>query len=193
MGAGKSVALEILKGRGYPVADADQASREVVDASTPEGRAAVQELVRAFGADVGNEDGSLDRAALRSIVARDESRRLHLEALLHPLIRSHVLARTSTWAKSGARLGFVEGTRLIESGFVDRATGLIVVAAPQAQRLERVRLRNPSQPASELRALMETQDEDLMRRHARYVWENGGTRADLEKQIDAFLTERLQG
>jgi dephospho-CoA kinase len=191
MGAGKSLALDILKELGHPVADADQASREVVDASNPAGLAAVQELVRIFGASVAHEDGSLDRAALRSIVARDESRRLHLEAFLHPLIRTHVSQRTAAWAASGARFGFVEGTRLIESGFVARAEGLILVTAPLELRLERVRARNPGQPERELRALMDTQDEDLMRRHARVIWENVGTRAALEKQVEAFLSSRL--
>ena len=81
--AGKSAVAERFAARGVSVADADAAARDVVEP----GRPALAEIVAAFGADVLQADGRLDRAALRAHVFGDADARRRLEAILHPPIR----------------------------------------------------------------------------------------------------------
>ncbi|WP_448506781.1 dephospho-CoA kinase [Immundisolibacter sp.] len=87
--AGKSTATAFFQGRGVPVIDADEVARDVVAAGTP-GLAAV---VAAFGPQVLQADGTLDRRRLREVVFADPAQRLRLETILHPLINSRIRDR----------------------------------------------------------------------------------------------------
>ncbi len=87
--AGKSTATAFFQDRGVPVIDADEVARDVVDAGTA-GLAAVTE---AFGPQILQADGTLDRRRLRELVFSDPAQRHRLEAILHPLINSRIRAR----------------------------------------------------------------------------------------------------
>ena len=82
--SGKSAVAARFAAKGIVIADADVAARAVVAPGQP----ALAEIAAAFGADVVQADGQLDRAALRRHVFDDEPARRRLEALLHPRIRT---------------------------------------------------------------------------------------------------------
>jgi dephospho-CoA kinase len=81
--AGKTAVTRRFESLGVPVHDADVAAREVIEPGTP-GLAAV---VDAFGADVLDSAGRLDRPAMRRHVFADPAARRTLEAIIHPLVR----------------------------------------------------------------------------------------------------------
>lgn len=87
--AGKSTATAFFQERGVPVIDADEVARDVVAAGTP-GLAAV---ATAFGAQILQANGTLDRRRLREVVFADPAERRRLEAILHPLIQTEIRAR----------------------------------------------------------------------------------------------------
>ena len=87
--AGKSTATAFFQERGVPVIDADEVARDVVAAGTP-GLAAV---VAAFGSQILQADGTLDRRRLRERVFADPAERQRLEAILHPLIEAEIRSR----------------------------------------------------------------------------------------------------
>ena len=65
--SGKSVVAELFAERGVPVLDTDQIARDVVEPGSP----ALEQLVQAFGADILDASGRLDRALMRERVAVD--------------------------------------------------------------------------------------------------------------------------
>ncbi len=83
IGSGKTTVADAFAALGVTVVDADLLSRQAV---LP-GSEALQAIAQHFGAAVINEDGALDRAALREIVFHAPEQRAWLEALLHPIIR----------------------------------------------------------------------------------------------------------
>ena len=87
--AGKSTAAAFFRARGVPVIDADQVARDVVEPGTSGLRA----VAAAFGPNVLQADGTLDRRGLREIVFGNPAERHRLEAILHPLIRDEIRAR----------------------------------------------------------------------------------------------------
>lgn len=87
--AGKSTATAFFQERGVPVIDADEVARDVVAPGTP-GLAAV---VAAFGSQILQADGTLDRRRLREVVFAEPAERRRLEAILHPLIQAEIRAR----------------------------------------------------------------------------------------------------
>src|SRR5690348_346898 len=82
IGSGKSTVAKLLAERGAVVVDADKLAREVLEPGT-EGLA---EVVKAFGADVLHEDGTLDRAALAAKAFATEEARQTLNGITHPRI-----------------------------------------------------------------------------------------------------------
>lgn len=81
--SGKSTVADFFAALGVPIVDTDVIARDVVEPGMP----ALDEIRDAFGDDVINDDGSLDRARLRKIVFADAARRMQLESILHPRIR----------------------------------------------------------------------------------------------------------
>ncbi|WP_363796230.1 dephospho-CoA kinase [Lysobacter firmicutimachus] len=81
--SGKSEVTRRFEALGIAVADADLAARAAVAA----GSAGLAEIVSAFGAQVLDRDGGLDRAAMRQRVFGDDHARKRLEAIVHPRVR----------------------------------------------------------------------------------------------------------
>ena len=86
--SGKSVVARCFEALGVRIVDADIAARDVVAV----GSDGLAEIVAVFGHDVLNPNGELDRAAMRRRVFEDEWARHRLEAIVHPRVRSALLA-----------------------------------------------------------------------------------------------------
>jgi dephospho-CoA kinase len=86
--SGKSEATRRFEARGVFVADADVAARDAVAV----GSDGLADVVAAFGADVLDTGGALDRAAMRRRVFADDAARRRLEAIVHPRVRAMLRA-----------------------------------------------------------------------------------------------------
>lgn len=132
--SGKSAVALLFATRGVEVVDADIAARKVVEP----GRPALAEVVAAFGTQVLQPDGQLDRSALRARVFDDEDARRRLEAILHPPIR---IALREACAAAAGSYAVVAIPLLVEGGaraaypWLDR---ILVVDAPR--EVQRARL-----------------------------------------------------
>src|SRR5690349_9013128 len=84
IGAGKSAVAERLATHGAVVIDADRLAREVVAPGTD----GLAEIVAAFGPEIRQPDGSLDRPALAQRVFHDDEARRTLEGIIHPRVRA---------------------------------------------------------------------------------------------------------
>lgn len=187
MGSGKSTVLQAFRALGCPVVDADACARRAVDASTPEGRAVVQQIAARFGDDVLAADGiSLDRVQMRKKMASSVQARNTLEELLHPHILRLLEDEVQSWRQRGAPLGFVEGSRLVESGYAQRLQGCILITAPETVRLARVMARDQVSPDEAL-AVFRLQSETALRGVASEVWDNVITPEDLRRRAEAFV------
>ena len=134
--AGKSAVERRFTALGIGVHDADRAARAVVEPGT-EGLA---EIALAFGADVLDASGTLDRAAMRRRIFEDPLARKRLEAIVHPRVRqwtmSHVRADTGPYCIVAVPL-LVEN--LEHYAWLDR---IMVVDASVETQLARLTLRD---------------------------------------------------
>lgn len=92
IGSGKSAVAERLAALGAGVVDTDR----VAHALTAPGGAAMPALAAAFGPEIVQADGAMDRAAMRARVFADPQARQQLEAILHPMIRVQTEAELAT-------------------------------------------------------------------------------------------------
>ncbi|BAS27347.1 dephospho-CoA kinase [Limnochorda pilosa] len=178
---GKSLVARFLEELGAAVVDADQLAREVVEPGEP----ALEEIRQVFGPGVLTPEGRLDRKALARRVFSDEGARRRLEAIIHPRVRRRMEEAVARLREAGAPLIVLEIPLLFEGGepvrrLVDR---VLVVTAPEAVQLERLRQRNGLTEA-EARARMAAQMplEEKVRR-ADYVVDNGGTPEETRRQV----------
>lgn len=93
--SGKTAVASAFESLGIVVADADIAAREAVAV----GSEGLAEVVAAFGTDVIDTHGALNRAAMRTRIFGDTSARRTLESIIHPRVRQ-ALARQCAQATS---------------------------------------------------------------------------------------------
>jgi len=86
MGSGKSTVARFLTQRGAYLIDADAISRS----TTSTGGAAIPELTQAFGPQVIDHDGALDRVKMRELAFQNPDARKRLEAIVHPLVKASI-------------------------------------------------------------------------------------------------------
>ncbi len=140
IGSGKSQVARLFAEWGAEVIDADDLARAVVAPGSP----GLAKTVEAFGAEILNADGSLDRLKLGSLVFSDASRRKRLEEILHPLIREMWLSRLKNLQETSAASVFVYCVPLFfEAKLHYPEIGRVIhVAAPEDVRIARVTARD---------------------------------------------------
>jgi len=136
--SGKSAVARELRQLGVEVVDADQLAREVVTAGT-EGLA---EVVLAFGKDVLNADGSLNRERLGQRVFNDPEARKRLNAITHPRIAQLSAERIAAALHTSSPYVVYEAALLVETGSHRSMSALVVVAADPAVQLKRMLARD---------------------------------------------------
>ena len=182
IGSGKSTVAGFIAGRGVPVLDADVLAREAVEP----GRPAFAAIARVWPTVVA-PDGRIDRKRLGAIVFADPTARARLEAILHPQIAALARVRAADLARAGHKLAFYEASLLVETGRHRELDGLVVVDAPDEQRIARVAARS-GLTADEVRARIAAQLPMAdKRRVATYVIENDGDLASLDAKVSAML------
>jgi dephospho-CoA kinase len=178
-GSGKSTVARMFAELGAEVLDADQVARDAVAVGTP----AWQELRRLYGEDYFNPDGSLNRSRLAQLVFTDREARRRLDGLIHPRVEAELKARVVELESRGAALVLVEVPLLFETGREAAFDRVIVVAAPEADQIRRLRARDHRGEA-EIRGILKAQGglADKVAR-ADYVVDNGGSRRQTEQQV----------
>ena len=84
---GKTTVADMFAALGAQIIDTDELAREVVEPGEP----ALESVIEHFGSAILNDDGRLDRRALRRLVFSDPEKRHLLEQILHPAIRQRMI------------------------------------------------------------------------------------------------------
>ena len=136
---GKTFVCQVLAELGCHVLDADITAREVAMPGMP-GSAKVRE---AFGDEVFQENGELDREKLGAIVFADGEKRALLNSIIHPLVfekQNEWVIQKETADPDG--IAIIDAALMIESGGYRRFDKLIVVWCEPEVQVERLIKRN---------------------------------------------------
>jgi dephospho-CoA kinase len=157
IGMGKSTAAGAFRGCGVPVFDADA---EVHRLQGRGGRA-LPAIAAAFPGTV--HGGVLDRAALRGLVLADRAALRRLERILHPLVRRAQRRFIAAARVRGVKLVVLDIPLLLETGGDRAVDHVVVVTAPAALQIARVRARRRMSD-SDIRAMIALQMPDRAKR-----------------------------
>ena len=184
---GKSTVSAMLAERGAKIVDADQTAREVV---LP-GEAALEAIVAVFGQAVLNEDGTMNRSALGSIVFSDPQRLTQLEAILHPAIRTRMWGRINAYEQEDPNQLIVADIPLLyETGQASLYDGIMVVYVPREIQIERLMSRNSITAEQAEQRIALQMDIEEKRQLANYVIDNSGTLEQTVLQVERFWHEQ---
>lgn len=181
--SGKSTVSEMLKTRGIPVIDADLIAREVVEV----GKKAYTEIVNAFGKEILNEDLTINRARLGSIVFQNEDKREKLNSIVHPEVRLEMKRRQKQLISEGAKAVVLDIPLLFESNLKHLVDKVIVVYTGEKNQLERLMKRNnfsKKEALSRINAQMPLKEKV---KFADAVINNDGTLEETEQQLENIL------
>lgn len=186
--AGKSVVAARLVERGAILIDADAIARQVVEPGT-EGLAAV---VQAFGTDVLDAEGRLDRPKLGALVFADPEALARLNAIVHPLVRAEAgRIRSAAEAGAGQHVLVQDIPLLVETGQAGSFDLVITVQAPRETRLRRMVEDRGMDPADAERRMAAQASDAERAAVSDVVIENASSVADLLARVDAVWEERI--
>ena len=184
IGSGKSTVARLLEAKGAVVVDADAIAREIVEPGQP----ALAEIREAFGPEIIDADGRLDRARLAEIVFADADALERLNGITHPRIAersAELLARAPADA-----VVVYDMPLLVEQGPAALAgwDRIIVVDCSDDARLQRLVERGLDiDDAGRRIAAQATREERLA--VADVVIDNTGDLPTLEIQVDRLWGE----
>lgn len=178
IGMGKSTTAQLFVEEGCALWDADAAVHRLY----APGGAAVAPIAGAFPEAV--EDGAVNRARLRAIIARDPDALKRIEAIVHPLVTRD---RADFLAAQSADVTVLDIPLLFETGVADLDAVAVVSAPPEEQRA-RVLARGTMSEA-DFKAILARQMPDAEKRaRADYVIETD-TPAHAREQVRTILAD----
>ena len=176
IGSGKSAVSDKFKSLGINVVDADVAARTVVEPGQP----ALAEIERHFGSNILNQEGVLDRAQLREIIASDSEERVWLESVLHPKIGEQIAKEL---AESTSPYTIYVAPLLLETNSQKMCSRVLVVDVPKEIQIQRTAERDKvSEIQIEKIVAVQMEREERLEK-ADDVLVNTGTIKELEEQV----------
>jgi len=186
-GSGKSYASDYLRKRGIPALDGDFVARQVVE----KGSRCLSELVRAFGADILDADGALNRRRLGDICFSDRAKKEKLDSITHPYIIEKLLAEFDALSEQGNRYCLVEAGAIVESGLYAICDKIIMITSDESLQIARIVERDGltvQQARTRLQAQLSV---DEVKNLCDVIISNDGTLQEFEEKLD-ILAKQLE-
>ena len=192
IGAGKSFASSLLRGRGYAVLDADAKVHELYR----DCKDLREELEAAFGPECLTA-GGVDRKFFAGLIFGDARARERLEGIVYPYLTQAVRAFFDSPSGSVTGIEPPAGqSRFLEAALLSRVPEIVgmldeiwIVDAPEGERLRRLEARGLEREDA-LRRIQDQRgafDESLFPGIRVRVLENAGDKSALERVVDSLL------
>ncbi|WLR53287.1 dephospho-CoA kinase [Bacillus tianshenii] len=183
--SGKSTVSYMLKGLNFPVIDADEAARKVVEV----GEEAYRKIVETFGESVLYEDGTINREKLGSIVFNDENERIKLNKIVHPAVRAYMNNQKEAYISAGEQVIVMDIPLLFESKLTYLVDKTIVVYVDQDVQLQRLMERNKLSEQDAKARIASQMPLEEKKSLADEVIDNNGTVEETKEQLIEILKQ----
>ena len=164
-GSGKTTVCQVFEKLGVPVYYADQRAKELME----DDKQLIAEIKKEFGDDIYDADGKLMRKQLAEIVFNNEEKLVKLNSLVHPAVFRDNQSWNEVLAKKGYPYTLREAALLIETGSYLTLDKLIVVSAPEEDRISRVMARDGSTREQVLARIRAQMPEEQKVKYADYI------------------------
>ena len=149
IGCGKTTVSKLFEQLNIPVIDADSIAHQLVKIGQP----ALKEIVEAFGSDIIDAEGSLNRKKLSQLIFSDKQQKHTLEAILHPKI--YLSIQTAIKSVNSAYC-IISMPLLFEANMIDLVDRILVIDCSIDNQIERVQKRD-NMPLLQIQAIIDSQ------------------------------------
>lgn len=182
-GCGKGAAASVMAEYGALILDCDKIAHE----NMMSWGEAYSDIVSAFGKEILNTEGEIDRKALGTVVFNDRSKLELLNTIAHKYVVKKV--EKSIELNKGKKCIVIDAPLLIEAGLDKICDSIWAVYAPVETRIKRVMLRdNIDRESAVLRFKNQMKFEDI-EKIADVVINNDGDMEELRKQVLKFMND----
>jgi dephospho-CoA kinase len=178
--SGKSYVASLFAELGAHIIDADRIAHELLAC----GAKTYHKIIKAFGAQILDQNKHIDRRHLARIVFSDESQRLLLNSLIHPDIHEEILRRIfDLEQKSSNGIIIVDAALMVETEGYKMYHCLVVVACNPVLQLSRLMSRDTlTEKEAKARIASQMSIEEKIK-FANYVVDNSGTQEQTHDQV----------
>lgn len=150
IGSGKTTVCKIFESLGIPIYYSDERAKALM----VDNEEVKSNIKRLFGENAYEKSGALNRKYIGGIVFNDKSLLEKLNSIVHPAVHKDV----ELWHSNQTHASYTirEAALLVENGSYKLLDKLIVVAAPEETRVERV-MKRDQVAAEEVRLRMSKQ------------------------------------
>ena len=176
--SGKSTVAEMFVALDVTIIDTDLIAREIVAPGEP----ALDDIRHEFGDSVFDDEGNLDRSAMRRIIFADPDAKARLESIMHPRIQAVTYERA---ANAGGRYQIIAVPLLTQSPIRDFVDRVLVVDCDEKTQIRRLVARDNESEGQARRILAAQASRDERLEIADDIIRNDG---DLEATLQQVKT-----
>ncbi len=187
IGSGKTTVCSVWERMGARVVYADALAKSLM----VKDENLRKQITDAFGEEIYRADGTLDRYKL-SRMAFEQERADELNQLVHPVVYRELDRIAEQALADGVKLVAFEAALLLDKGRPDNIDAVVLVAAPESERIERVVQRDQTSEKKVRERMQQQKLESDMRADTELIIENDGTKEALEKKADIIYKELIQ-
>ena len=182
-GSGKSTVARLLQEFGCGIIDCDQSAREV----TSNCRACIVQLQEAFGKDICDTDGKLNRKLVAQRAFSNAENTKKLNQITHPWILRNIKEKIKILQNQNTQFIVIDAPLLFE-GHVDVLCNIIVtVLAPVDTRIKRIMKRDQIDETLAKARIHAQHDDEYYTNRADYVIDGTLPLHIIKQQISEIL------
>lgn len=181
IGCGKSIVTTAFSKKGIKIIDADNIAHNLVAPETD----VLKEISNTFGKVILQQDGSLNREALKQRVFSDKKKLTQLEAILHPKIYTIIKNKLTEAEQKTLTSSYIiaDIPLLLEKNYIDLFDSIIVVDCLPEQQIQRV-LQRDKMDNKMIKSIVNQQiSRECRLKQATHVLDNTGTKENLLLQV----------
>lgn len=175
-GSGKTFVASIFRSLGAEVIDADRIAHEVIR----KGSAAYKKIIRAFGKDILDKSGNIDRRELSEIVFDRDETVYKLNKIVHPEVIEIIKERIKKSTHN--KIIVIDAPLLVEANLAEFMDKLIVVKASTTNQIDRCVRKFGLKSAEVLKRIKNQIPLKRKIKMADFVIDNDGRRSETKKQ-----------
>ena len=189
IGTGKSEVTRLLQELGAEVINADQVGHEAYTPNTESWNA----VVDAFGRDILQPDGEIDRRRLGAIVFADPGQMAKLNGIMHPRMADMVAEKIDQMRTRGVQVVVVEAALLFEAGWETLVDEVWATDSPLEIVFQRLMSRNGLDEQEVRKRIGSQMDIQERLDRADVVVDNSGDVTALEATVKSLWQSRVKG
>ena len=188
IGTGKSEVARIFQELGAVLINADQIGHQAYNPHSE----IWQEVVKAFGEEILQPSGEIDRKKLGSIVFADPDQLTRLNQIMHPRMARMVARQVQELGEQGADVVVVEAALLFEAGWDSLVGEVWSTESPEDLVIKRLQSRSGLSQEEAKKRIDSQMSAEERKSCSQVVVDNSGDLVDLERVVRSMWDQRVK-